>query len=155
MFTILREDRPHKPLPRHRSNVLLFVFCWRTYYYIITILARRHTEYVILCQAPRAEESRLQIFTTAKNPNKFSRESPWHSNKFSLESRIFKEEGFTGVSGVSVTQTSARKPRVNLEIEICQVWSPPWAVSMCNSSVGVWLMREWVCLLTRLFSTLR
>ena len=38
---------------------------------------------------PQTEEIRLQIITTAKNSNKFARESPYISNTFSRETPNF------------------------------------------------------------------
>jgi len=79
---------------------------------------------------PQTEEIGLQIITTAKISNKFSRESPYISIPFSRESPKFQ----TGFHGSRVKSPSLKrwtgKPS-NLEIQIFWVWSPPWVICMC------------------------
>jgi len=50
--------------------------------------ARRVQVYVVM-NDPRTEEIGLKTITTAKDSNKFSRESPYISNTFSQESTKF------------------------------------------------------------------
>jgi len=92
----------------------------------LLIVATPYPMCVLRHTHPRTEEIGLQIITTAKISNKFSRESPYTSNMFSRESPKFQ-------TGFHVSKRSPRhskdlpENRVDLEIQIFEVWSPLWA----------------------------
>jgi len=77
------------------------------------------------CHGSRTEEIGLQIITTPKISNNFSREAPYISNTFSRESPKLHTS----------SHVSKRNPRhskdlpgnwVNLQIRMFWVWSPSW-----------------------------
>jgi len=86
----------------------------------------------------QTEEIGLKIITTAKISNKLSQESPYISNTFSWESPKFLM-GFR-VSKRSPCHSKECPGKLdNLEIQIFQVWSPPWVVTYVSTLVHAYI----------------
>jgi len=113
----------------------------------ITHLHMFHDSFHMFHASPQTEEIGLQIITTAKISNEFSRESPYISNTFSGVSPNFQ-------TNFHVSKRSPRHSKdltgklLDLKIQISWVRSPPWAVSyvfmthlhMCFILICVWLI---------------
>jgi len=88
--------------------------------HVTRMKASRHT-----CE-PWIEEVGLEIISTAKFPNRFSRESPYISSKFSWESKFLNEFSREWTESPSLKRYMRKVDRS--EDPNIQVWSPPWAV---------------------------